>query len=147
MVLCCAQSLQPCLTLCDPMDCRPPGSSVYRILQARILEWVVCPPPGDLPNSKIEPASLMSPALASVFFTTSEAPTGEPTMCISSSSVAVLVAQLCPTLCDPTNYSPPGSSVHGILQARTLEWIAIPFSSQYALDVDKYCLIPLIWDT
>ena len=140
-------SLQPCLTLCDPMDCRPPGSSVYRILQARILEWVVCPPPGDLPNSKMEPASLMSPALASGFFTTSVAPTGEPPVCISSSSVAVLVAQLCRTLCDPTNYSPPGSPVPGILQARTLEWIAIPFSSQYGLEVDKYCLIPLIWDT
>ena len=31
---------QSCLTLCDPMDCSPPGSSVYGILQARILEWV-----------------------------------------------------------------------------------------------------------
>ena len=35
-----AKSLQSCLTLCDPMDCGPPGSSVYGILQARILEWV-----------------------------------------------------------------------------------------------------------
>ena len=40
----------------------------------------------------------------------------------------VLVAQLCSTLCDPTDYSPPGSSVHGILQARILEWVAISFS-------------------
>ena len=40
----------------------------------------------------------------------------------------VLVARLCPTLCDPTDCSPPGSSVHRILQARILEWIAIPFS-------------------
>ena len=39
-----------------------------------------------------------------------------------------LVAQSCPTLCDPTDCSPPGSSVHGILQARILEWVAIPFS-------------------
>ena len=37
------QSLQSCPTLCDPMDCRPPGSSVHGILQARILEWVVMP--------------------------------------------------------------------------------------------------------
>ena len=36
----CAQLLQPCPTLCDPMDCRPPGSSVHGILQARVLEWV-----------------------------------------------------------------------------------------------------------
>ena len=38
-----AKSLQSCLTLCDPMDCSLPGSSVHGILQARILEWVVMP--------------------------------------------------------------------------------------------------------
>ena len=37
--------------------------------------------------------------------------------------------QLCPTLCDPIDGSPPGSPVPGILQARTLEWIAISFSN------------------
>ena len=36
---------QSCLTLCIPMDCSPPGSSVHRILQARILEWVARPSP------------------------------------------------------------------------------------------------------
>ena len=45
-------------TLCDPMDCSPPGSSVHGILQARILEWVAIPSPGDLPNSGTEPGSL-----------------------------------------------------------------------------------------
>ena len=40
----------------------------------------------------------------------------------------VLVAQSCPTLCSPMDCSPPGSSVHGILQARILEWVAAPFS-------------------
>ena len=40
----------------------------------------------------------------------------------------VLVTQSCPTLWDPMDCSPPGSSVHGILQARILEWVAIPFS-------------------
>ena len=43
-------------------------------------------------------------------------------------AMSVLVAQLCPTLCDPVDCSLPGSSVHGILQARILEWIAIAFS-------------------
>ena len=38
------------------------------------------------------------------------------------------VAQSCPTLCDPMDCSPPGSFVHGILQARILEWVAISFS-------------------
>jgi len=37
--------------------------------------------------------------------------------------------QLCPTLCDPIDGSPPGSPVPGILQARTLEWVAIAFST------------------
>ena len=47
-------------------------------------------------------------------------------------SIIVLVmcvcAQLCPTLCDPMDCSPPGSSVHGIVQARILEWVAISYS-------------------
>ena len=38
-----AKSLQSCPTLCNPMDCSPPGSSVHGILQARILEWVAVP--------------------------------------------------------------------------------------------------------
>ena len=42
----------------------------------------------------------------------------------------VLVVQSCPTLCNPTDCSPPGFSVHGILQARILEWIAIPSSRE-----------------
>ena len=42
--------------------------------------------------------------------------------------VYVLVAQSCPTLCDPMDCSLPGSSIHGILQARILAWIAISFS-------------------
>ena len=43
-------------------------------------------------------------------------------------SMSVLVSQSCPTLCDPMDWGPPGSSVHGIFQARILELVAIPFS-------------------
>ena len=50
------------LILCDALDCILPGSSLPGILQARILEWVACPPPGDLPDPGIKPASLRSPA-------------------------------------------------------------------------------------
>ena len=46
--------------------------------------------------------------------------------------VCVLVAQSCLTLCDPVDCSPPGSSVHGILPARILEWVAIPFSRGFS---------------
>ena len=66
-----AKLLQLCLTLCEPMDCSPPGPSVHGILQARILEWIAFPPPGDLPDLGIEPMSLKSHALAGGFFTTS----------------------------------------------------------------------------
>ena len=62
----------------------------------------------------------------------------------------VLVGRLCPILCDPMDYSPPGSPVHGILKATILEWVAIAFSwgsSQLgiepgspALQVGCYCL-------
>ena len=43
-----------------------------------------------------------------------------------------LVAHLCPTLCNPMDCSQPGSSVHGISQARVLEWIAISFSKGFS---------------
>ena len=71
------------------------------------------PSPGYLPDPGIEPTS---PALAGGFFTT------EPL-------VAVLLTQSCPNLCNPMDYSSLGSSVHGILQARILEWLAITYSS------------------
>ena len=49
--------VQLCLILSDLMDCSPPGSSVHGILQARILEWLPFPSPGDLPNPGIKPRS------------------------------------------------------------------------------------------
>ena len=46
-----------------------------------------------------------------------------------NSAAAAKSLQSCPTLCDPVDGSPPGSPVPGILQARTLEWVAISFSN------------------
>ena len=70
----CAQS---CLTVCDPMDCSPSGSSVHGIFQARrILEWVAISFSRDLPDPGIEPASPESSALAGGFFTPE--PPGKP---------------------------------------------------------------------
>ena len=43
---------------------------------------------------------------------------------------ACMLNRLCPTLCDPVDYSLPGFSVHGVLQARILEWVATPFSGE-----------------
>ena len=53
------------------------------------------------------------------------------------SKVKMLVAQSCLTLCNPLDCSPPGSSVHGILQARILEWVAIPFSKGSSRSRDR----------
>ena len=63
----CSQLLQSCLTLCEPMDCSPPGSSVHGILQARILEWIAMSSSRYLSHLGIK---LTSPALAGVFFNT-----------------------------------------------------------------------------
>ena len=65
-----AKSLQSCPTLCDPMGCSPPGS--LSMGYPRQEYWrVLFSSPGDLPNPGMEPESLMSPALASGFFTIS----------------------------------------------------------------------------
>ena len=100
---------QSCPTLSDPMECSPPGSSVHGIFQARVLEWGATafssPPPGVLPNSGIK--------FMSVYVS-----------CIGRWDLD----QLCPTISDPMDCSPPGSSVHRVFQARALEGGAIAFS-------------------
>ena len=75
------------------------------------------PPLGDLLDPGIKTVSLKSPALAGRSFTTAAA--------------AVNLLQSCPTLCNPIDGSPPDSPVPGLLQARTLEWVAISFSNAW----------------
>ena len=69
---------QLCLTLCDPMDCSPPGSSVHGnfFFRQEYSSKLPLSPSGDLPDPGIEPASPVSPALAGGFFTT--VPSGKP---------------------------------------------------------------------
>ena len=50
---------------------------------------------------------------------------------LTSAAAAAKSLQSCPTLCDPIDGSPPGSPVPGILQARTLEWVAVSFSNAW----------------
>ena len=57
--------------------------------------------------------------------------TSRPCECHSVAAATAKLLQSCPTLCDPIDGSPPGSPVPGILQARTLEWIAISFSNAW----------------
>ena len=66
-----AKSLQLYPTLCDSMDCSPPGCSVHRILQARIMERVAMPFLQGIFLTQGSNTRLMSPALAGEFFTTS----------------------------------------------------------------------------
>ena len=103
-----------CLTLCESMDCSPPGFSVCRIFQARILKWVAVsffrgfsqprnPACGPCPIS----------CIAGEFFTV------EPLRKQHESYSHLVMFN---------SLGSPGFSVHGILQARILEWVSIPFS-------------------
>ena len=109
---------QSCPTLCDPMDCSPPGSSVYEIRQARILEWVAITFSRGIFLTQGLNLGLLHCSTFFIVWATREA-------------AAAKSLQLCPTLCDPIDGSPPGSPVPGILQARTLEWVTISFSNAW----------------
>ena len=93
---------------------------------SRQAHWsgVPFPPPGDLPYPGIEPGS---PALQADSLPTD--PPGKTRY--SNAAAATKLLQSCSTLCDPIDGSPLASAVPGILQARTLEWVAISFSSAW----------------
>ena len=110
-----AKSFHLCLTLCDPMDCSLPGSSSMGFSKQEYWSGLPCPSPGDLPDPGIEPESSAAPAL-------------QADSLLLSHWVSE-VTQSCLTLCNPMDCSNlPCSSVHGIFQARVLEWVAISFS-------------------
>ena len=115
------KAIQSRPVLCDPMD-----YTVHGILQARILEWVAFPSPGDLPNPGTESKS----SGLQVDSLTAE-PQGKPAAAVAKS------LQSWPTLCDPIDGSAPVSSIHGIFQARVLEWGAIAFSNNAILFSNK----------
>ena len=144
---------QQCLTLCDPLDCSLPGSSVHGIFQARILEWVAI----SFSRGSSQPrdwthVSCIS-CIAGGFFThwaigeaqqdEKEAQEGRD-ICIhimNSCCLQQKLTQHCKAIImctrsvmfdsyDPMDCSLPGSSVHGISQARILEWFAISFSRE-----------------
>ena len=74
----------------------------------------LCPFPGDLPSSGKKPISSVPPTLQA-----DSLPLSHPRAAAAKS------LQSCPTLCNPIDGSPPGSPIPGILQARTLEWVAM----------------------
>ena len=132
-----------------------PWFSIHGILQARILEWVampfsrgIFPPQGSnpgLPHCRwilYRLSQQGNPRICVIFFvchiTVSEESLFSIVWAIPSlgqvrmdaaAAAAAKSLQSCPTLCDPIDGSPPGSPFPGILQARTLEWVAISFSN------------------
>ena len=102
------------------MDCSPPGSSVHGISQ----EWFAISFSRGFSWSK---GWTRVSCLAGGFFTT-ELP-GKPH--IYTAAAAAKSLQSCPTLCDSIDSSSLGSAIPGILQARTLEWVAISFSNAW----------------
>ena len=136
---------QSCPTLCDSMD-RSHGVVPLSKEFSGQEYWsgLPCPTPGGLPNLEIKPTSLASPALEGGFFITEPPWKPNCSLCLNAAAAAAKSLQSCPTLCDPTDRSPPGSPVPGILQARTLEWVAISFSNAWKWKV-KVKSLSRVW--
>ena len=135
-----AKSLQLCPTLCNPRDSSPPGSPVHGICQERVLECVAiafselweccCCCIASVVSNSVQPQRRQATRLPRP----QDSP-GKNTgvgchfllQCMEVKSENE-VTQSCLTLSDPMDCSLPGSSVHGIFQARVLEWRAIAFS-------------------
>ena len=124
--VCAVQCLvtQSCLTLCGPKNCRAPGSSVHGNSPGKNTGVVA------MPSSRVssQPRDQTQVShIAGGFFTLWA--TREAHAAAAAAAAASLQSR--PTLCDPIDGSPPGSAIPGILQARTLEWVAISFSSAW----------------
>ena len=127
---------QSCPTLCNPMNYSPPGSFVHGIPQARILEWVAIPfSRGSSWLRERSQVSCIEDKLFTIWAT-------KECVCMRAKSL-----QLCPTLCNPTDCSPPDSSVHRTLQARILECVAMPSSrgSSQLRGQSSICYVHLHW--
>ena len=127
--------IKSCPSLWDPMDHSPPGSTVHGILQARILEWVAIPFSRwfSRPRDRTCVSCMQADSLLSELY-----------VYVAAAVAAAKSRQSCPTLWDPIDGSPTGSSVPGILQARTLEWVASSFSNVWKWKVKVKSLSP-VW--
>ena len=159
---------ESCRTLCDPMDCSLPGSSVHGISRQEYWSGVPLPSPhcsldssnpwypylaqglctswllilwgsaqsffSKKPSLSIQCYHTLPLNFSTVYFFYSHYPHLRLS-CVQSKSL-----QSCPTLCNPMDCSLPGSSVHGILQARILEWVAVPSSRGSSGPRDRTCI-------
>ena len=131
----CVTSLQLCLTLCDPVDCGSPGSSVHGMPRtgvgfhspAKILEWVsmLSSRGSSLPRDLTYVSYMFCIGRWILFH---KHYLGSPSLSVSESgSCSVESNSASSWIC-----SLPCSFVHGILQARILEWVAIPFCKGFS---------------
>ena len=112
--MCVCLVAQSCPTLCSPMHCGPLSSSVHGILQARILEWVA------ISFSRGSPLTQGSKTNVSCTSYTGR----QALYMYLYMQILFIISDSVP----PYDCSPPGSSVHGILQVGILEWFALPSS-------------------
>ena len=117
-IVCCCSVAKLCLTLCNPTDCSVPGFPVPHCLLEFAwvhVHWI---------SDAIQPSHPLSPSSLSAFNLAKH---------LSHSFLLLLLLSRFShvRLCDPIDGSPPGSPVPGILQARTLEWVAISFSNAW----------------
>ena len=117
-----AKSSQSCPTLCNPMNWSLPDS-LSMGFSRQYWSGLSYLPPGDLLDTGIKPI-----LLCLLHWQAGSLPLEPPGKHFQPLCTVVPAAQSCPTLCDPTDYRPTGSTVHGILQARILEWLTISFS-------------------
>ena len=128
LLFCCCLVTKSHPTLCEFIDRSPPGSSVHGIPQARIQEWVVI----SFSRGSSRPRSRAHVLSTADFFlplSLGGSPTapdlwGGPEGEVSQ-KVKVFISESYLTLCDPMDCGLPGSSAHGILQVRVLEWVAM----------------------
>ena len=129
-------------TLATPWTVALQALLSMRFLQQEYGSGLPFPSSGDLPEPEMEPMSPGAPALESECHRANWEPacTYKPIdtyvcMCVCVKS---LLSRL--TVCDPMGCSPPGPSVHGILRARVLEWLAISFPGGTSLPRDGVCV-------
>ena len=118
------------MSLCDPVDCSTPGLPVHHQLPElaqthvhRVGDAIQPSHPlsSPSPTFNLSQHQGLFQGLSSLHQVAKVFP--------AAAAAAAKSLQSCPTLCDPIDGSPPGSPVPGVLQARTLEWVAISFSS------------------
>ena len=119
---CCCSVTKSCLTLYNPVNCSMPGFPVVVLLStwvAKLMSTELMMPSNHLILCHLLPPASGSFPMSWLFISGGQS--------IGQVKMKAKVAQSCPTLCDPMVYT-----IHGILQARILEWVAYPFSRGFS---------------